>query len=303
MKLKFYLIGLGTGIIVTAVIMGVVLGFGGSSGEAMTDEQIMSRARELGMIESTVLMPTNATGDAGNGQSTLTGQNDTAGIQAGQEASQPAPQMEADENPLVITGEELPAEDGTGTGAAGDDAQGTQAGTAAGEGASQGGGIPAATQPQDAGTGVSDANGPGEGAGTGTSAQAAGQEQQPQQGQGVQGTTQGQATDTGTGTGTENTQGAQTGTAGADSSTGAQQAPANDTAAQGVGGSIVVTIPDGQDSYSISEILQTAGVIDSALAFNTYLEQTGKDRFIGAGARLIPRGASYEEVSRIITGR
>ena len=56
------------------------------------------------------------------------------------------------------------------------------------------------------------------------------------------------------------------------------------------------------DSYAICEVLQTAGVIDSAAAFNTYLEQTGKDRYIGAGARLIPRGASYEEVSRIITG-
>lgn len=51
MELKFYLRGLGLGIIITAVIMGVAL----SKRQTMTDEQVRERARELGMIENTVL--------------------------------------------------------------------------------------------------------------------------------------------------------------------------------------------------------------------------------------------------------
>lgn len=280
MKLKFYLIGLGTGIIVTAIIMGIALGFGGGSAE-MTDEQVISRARELGMIENTVLMPQNTTGAVTDGQNLVAGQNTTEGLPAGQESSQPAQEVETPENAgLVITGEDLPA--------GGDSSQGTQpAGVSDGNGPAEG-----------AGTGAS-----AEGAGTGASAQGQGQGQQPQQGQSAAGAAQGQGTGAGTGTGTAPANGAQAGTSGAGAAQSAGQAASNDTANQGVGGSIVVTIPNSMDSLSVCEILQTAGVIDSATAFNTYLEQTGKDRFIGTGARLIPRGASYEEVSRIITGR
>lgn len=51
MELKYYLRGIGLGIIVTAVIMGFAL----SNEPTMTDRQIRERARELGMIENTVL--------------------------------------------------------------------------------------------------------------------------------------------------------------------------------------------------------------------------------------------------------
>lgn len=54
MKLKFYLRGLGIGIVVTAIILHFVLS---SSGGEMSDEQIKLRAQELGMIENTVLKP------------------------------------------------------------------------------------------------------------------------------------------------------------------------------------------------------------------------------------------------------
>lgn len=48
MKLKYYLRGLGIGIIVTAVIMGVS---SGSGKETLSDREIMERAAELGMVE------------------------------------------------------------------------------------------------------------------------------------------------------------------------------------------------------------------------------------------------------------
>ena len=51
MERKYYLRGLGLGIIITAIIMG----FAVKGRPAMTDEEIMQRAKELGMIENTML--------------------------------------------------------------------------------------------------------------------------------------------------------------------------------------------------------------------------------------------------------
>ena len=51
MEWKYYLRGLGLGIAVTAVIMGITL----SGNGAMTNDEIIARAKELGMVENTVL--------------------------------------------------------------------------------------------------------------------------------------------------------------------------------------------------------------------------------------------------------
>lgn len=51
MELKYYLRGLGLGIVVTAIIMGIA----SSRSGAMTDEEIIARAKQLGMIEDRVL--------------------------------------------------------------------------------------------------------------------------------------------------------------------------------------------------------------------------------------------------------
>lgn len=51
MERKYYLRGLGIGIAVTAIFMGIM-----SSGDkGMTDQEIIARAKELGMVENTVL--------------------------------------------------------------------------------------------------------------------------------------------------------------------------------------------------------------------------------------------------------
>ena len=52
MKIRYYLRGLGLGIVFTAVFFLV----GGSSKQTMSDEMIKERAKELGMIENTVLV-------------------------------------------------------------------------------------------------------------------------------------------------------------------------------------------------------------------------------------------------------
>lgn len=51
MNLKYYLRGLGLGIIVTAIIMGL----SANSREHLSDDEIRERAKQLGMVESTVL--------------------------------------------------------------------------------------------------------------------------------------------------------------------------------------------------------------------------------------------------------
>lgn len=51
MERKYYLRGLGIGIVMTAVIMGIAL----SGSHKMTDQEIIARAKELGMVEDTHL--------------------------------------------------------------------------------------------------------------------------------------------------------------------------------------------------------------------------------------------------------
>ena len=51
MKLKYYMRGLGIGILMTAIIMSVAY----AGRDEMTDEEIKARAKELGMVESMVL--------------------------------------------------------------------------------------------------------------------------------------------------------------------------------------------------------------------------------------------------------
>lgn len=54
MKLKTYLRGLGIGIIVTTIVMAITLG---GNKEKMSDEEIVARAKELGMVESVAEEP------------------------------------------------------------------------------------------------------------------------------------------------------------------------------------------------------------------------------------------------------
>ena len=56
MKLKYYLRGLGTGIAVTALIIGI--SSIASPKKTMTDDEVIVRAKELGMVERTVLADT-----------------------------------------------------------------------------------------------------------------------------------------------------------------------------------------------------------------------------------------------------
>ena len=61
-----------------------------------------------------------------------------------------------------------------------------------------------------------------------------------------------------------------------------------------------LTIPKGMSSDSVAELLYQKGFVDSARSFNQYLIDRKMDRIIRSGDKVIPDGASYEEIANII---
>lgn len=63
------------------------------------------------------------------------------------------------------------------------------------------------------------------------------------------------------------------------------------------------TVRGGLLSSSVAREMMEAGIIKSDKALDDYLEQSGYATEIRAGTYFIPKGAGYEEIARIITGR
>ncbi len=68
MKLKYYLRGLGIGMMVTAIVL--TLSFTSRSSSGMTDSEIREKARNLGMTDSNELLITNNDNDTGSTEET-----------------------------------------------------------------------------------------------------------------------------------------------------------------------------------------------------------------------------------------
>ena len=121
MERRYYLRGLGVGIAVTAVIMGVMT----SRDAKMTDREVIARAKELGMVESTVLLDEND--EASNGEEGADADNET------EEEAGAAGEDPAGDGTVPDAGEEAGGKDAneavdvTGTGAE-DDRSGREAG-------------------------------------------------------------------------------------------------------------------------------------------------------------------------------
>ena len=62
-----------------------------------------------------------------------------------------------------------------------------------------------------------------------------------------------------------------------------------------------VTIPGGLGSDQVAQLLVREGIIDNAVSFNKYLVDSRKDRIIRSGVKTIPAGATYEQIASIIT--
>ncbi|MCM1086812.1 MAG: hypothetical protein NC419_01560 [Muribaculaceae bacterium] len=107
MELKYYLRGLGLGIVVTAIIMGIA----SSRGRKMTDAEIIARARQLGMTENTVLTDNAGKDDASED---LSGEQDadTDGNESGNDAADNSAGNDTAENPPA---DENPGQDNAGS--------------------------------------------------------------------------------------------------------------------------------------------------------------------------------------------
>lgn len=64
---------------------------------------------------------------------------------------------------------------------------------------------------------------------------------------------------------------------------------------------ITIVIGSGQSSGAVSKTLAEAGLVEDAKEYDKYLCANGYDKKIRAGSYEIPKGASDEEIARIIT--
>lgn len=107
MKMRYYLRGLGLGILVTAIFFLV----GDSSGKTMSDEQIKARARELGMIESTVLAEipkeeiVESVEEEGGIESVMENETESEAVETSVEETEPAEENSVEEPVEEISSE------------------------------------------------------------------------------------------------------------------------------------------------------------------------------------------------------
>lgn len=68
-------------------------------------------------------------------------------------------------------------------------------------------------------------------------------------------------------------------------------------------GSFTLEIAGGSGSETVSALLEKGGAVRSATEFDEYLCNNGYDHRITAGKHVIPAGADYETIAKIITSR
>ena len=66
--------------------------------------------------------------------------------------------------------------------------------------------------------------------------------------------------------------------------------------------SFTLQITKGVSSYSVAKLLEQGGVVESASKFDEYLCDNRYDNKISSGKFVIPEGADYEQIAKIITG-
>ena len=262
MKLRYYLRGLGIGMLVTSMIL--ILAADGK--ENLSDEEIRARAAQLGMIESSSLTLAEMQNMQGN-------QNQMQESQAGvsestaQESQTGASEGTVQESQTGVsegTAQESQPAEGENT------SQESQAG--AGEGTAQ--------ESQSA-EGENTSQESQAGAGEGTT-----QESQPTEGENPSQESQSAQEQ-------EGTQDNQT-----ESSAGIQTfGPKVEDGIE----IVEITIPGGASSGAVSRQLANVSLVEDAREFDNYLCNNGYSRRIRVGTFKIPIGSSWQEIADIIS--
>ena len=261
MKLKFYLRGLGIGIVVTALIMGIAT----KDKLPLTDAEIKAAAAKLGMVESDSLRLTDLDQDGKDFDSPS--DPDTAG-------GTTTPEPESDPGTAGGTTTPEPESDpGTAGGTITPEPEsdpGTAGGTITPEPESDPGTAGGTITPEP----ESD---PGTAGGTITP--------EPESDPGMAG-----------GTITPEPE-SDPGMAGGAATPESQ----NPEMSSGITETVTITIRRGTGSRAVCSLLAEAGLIEDAAAFDQYLIDSGYSKRISAGTFEIPAGASEEEMAKIIS--
>lgn len=261
MKLKYQMRGLGIGIMVTALLMGVATG----KGIPLSDAEIKAKALELGMVEREALKLTDLKDGASSPEGTASQDKEGVAVSDGS-GVEDAEGPDSSSGANGTDGADTPlGADGAGSPDAASEPDGGESKLDSAPGPSEGEGEPDAMSGAGEGEGEPDsAPGPGDGAGeTGT---AAGEE------------------------GSDEPGGASDG----DGFTGTDTLPEQ-------ADPVTVVIEFGVTSSRVSEILEEAGLVEDAAAFDDYLCSNGYSRKITAGVYEIRPGTSEEELVAIIT--
>lgn len=260
MNLKYYLRGLGTGIVVTALIMGIA-----ASGkkQALTDDEIRERARELGMVEESNVLADTAAGQSANAEEKETDKSNTS------EASTPPEKTARPEG----TPEKTPSEKN-------DEASAKASAQKTAE--------PSPVKTPE----------PKEKTPAPSTKEMTEQEPPLTLTEGEENTAEdAEAIPSPSDPGAENAQ-----TVSPVQTPEQTPAPADETPkAEAASQSGSIQVNSGESSYTVSVKLQEAGLVSSASEFDRYLYQNGYDKRIRTGVFEIPAGADAEEIAKIIT--
>ncbi len=267
MERKYYLRGLGIGIIVTAILMGVFL----SGDKGMTDEEVIARAKKLGMTEAgaAVLSDTDtAEADA-----------DDPDNQDGEASQQNTPEEDLSDIEKILAEAD----------AAGNDSQSgseTESGlpnSTVGDGTT-GNSTAGDRVPDDEESGENEPDTEALGA-AGPKEEPGGADSESESGEAApeEEADAGEETDPEEGAGAE------------------EEKPENSSAITSAQ-IRTISIVSGDGSYSVAKKLADAGIVLSAETFDTFLCQNGYDKKIRTGTFSIPADASDEQIARIVTG-
>ncbi len=261
MKLKYYLRGMGIGIILTAIVMGFALG---GRKKTISDAEVIERAKALGMIEASngVLSDIQQEGeDNSNGENDKTSSDtslDEEGKEVSEEVNQEVAGADQSDNNLDQEAEEGESQDSSEA-----DGQGSQTGE------EESGEVAKAEDTKTEESASSD-NEETKTEETVADATADNEEQ------------------------TQAPANAESDTVNDD------ETPAPQDTGFANAKTKTVTIPGGLSSDSVAAILYKEGIIDNATNFNRYLIDRKLDRVIRSGVKTFPEGATYEDIANII---
>jgi len=267
MKSKYYLRGLGTGIVVSAILMAMVSG----GNKSMSDEEVRARALQLGMVVADNTL-------AGNAK-----QSDGV-VGEGTGASQEKETQESAESESREIAE-------SGSGVTEDQEKETQETIVSGTHENDGAGDQGGQLQETAGAGsregqVQETDGAGDQGGQLQETAEAGS----QEGQ-VQETVEAGNAETKE-PGSRENEIQQT-----------EESAENNTQQTGESGVVSITVYRGYSSYPVAKLLAEAGLVESATGYDAYLCANGYDKRISVGTFEISVGSSEEEIAKLITGQ